>query len=294
MIDRREAIAPSDDIATDMLMAHLIGRLSDEASVRTIHRDETVTFYRQAVEKVLHYMKSNLSHSLSLEELAEVAYISPYHFHRVFSEVTGISPGKFLTALRIQKARDLVLQTDAPIIEICYESGYNSVSAFTTTFTELVGTAPTRLRLLLNPDECPLRALVATSVVKQQKVRREPSLRGRIVLNGKFQELIFVGVFPTGIPCRWPVAGGIFSNSNYYSIHGVPDGVFKVFGAAFGSSNVRSSDLLAPHPSFVARCRSSISVENGVAKKTADLVFRPSASIDPPILTALSLLLPKR
>jgi AraC-like DNA-binding protein len=64
-----------------------------------------------------------------------IAHLSPYHFARTFRRITGIPPGEFLGALRLQRAKELLLTTDLFTSEVCYEVGYASFGTFTSRFT---------------------------------------------------------------------------------------------------------------------------------------------------------------
>ena len=87
----------------------------------------------------------------SLEEMAGIAHLSPYHFARTFKRVTGVSPGEFGSAVRLQRAKELLLTTDLSASEVCFEVGYGSFGTFSTRFTQLVGVSPGRMRRL--PEE---------------------------------------------------------------------------------------------------------------------------------------------
>src|SRR2546430_14809204 len=96
----------------------------------------------QAVERVIQTMHTHLHELLTLEDLASVACLSPSHFHRVFSRLIGIPPGEFLTALRFQMSRRLLVTTSLSVTEICFEVGYTRTASFTSRFTRLVALSP--------------------------------------------------------------------------------------------------------------------------------------------------------
>src|SRR6266705_3561585 len=106
----------------------------------------TLTTQTQAVERAIQAMHTHLHEVLTLEDLASVACLSPSHFHRVFCRLIGIPPGEFLSALRFQAARRLLLTTSLSVTDICFEVVYNSVGSFTSRFTQLVGLSPRLLR----------------------------------------------------------------------------------------------------------------------------------------------------
>ena len=117
-------------------------------SERVKHDDGSDVSHRPAVERVIATMRARVDDALHLSTMAEIAHLSPYHFARTFRQVTGIPPGEFLSTVRLQRAKELLLTSDLGVGEICFEVGYNSVGTFTTRFTRLVGLPPRRMRRL--------------------------------------------------------------------------------------------------------------------------------------------------
>ncbi len=62
----------------------------------------------------------------SLRELASAAGLSPYHFHRVFKAVTGVTPRAYAAAHRARRVRDQLARPDTTVTEAIYDAGYNS------------------------------------------------------------------------------------------------------------------------------------------------------------------------
>ncbi|WP_442814239.1 helix-turn-helix domain-containing protein [Streptomyces sp. NBC_00151] len=74
--------------------------------------------------------------------------LSRFHFTRLFKEETGLTPGRFLAAVRIHEAERLIEKTSMSITEVSYAVGYNSLGSFTNYFTASVGVSPSRFRRL--------------------------------------------------------------------------------------------------------------------------------------------------
>src|SRR3954462_9968927 len=106
----------------------------------------TRTARRQAVERVIQAMSTRLDEPLSVQDMAEIAFFSPFHFNRIFRDVTGIPPHKFQNALRLESAKRLLLTTRLSGTDVCFEVGYSSLGTFTTHFTRQVGLPPRHLR----------------------------------------------------------------------------------------------------------------------------------------------------
>lgn len=83
---------------------------------------------------------------LDLEILARRAGYSRSHFARAFREAFGETPGAYLTARRIERAKDLLRHANLTVTEICTLVGFSSLGSFSARFSELVGVSPTRYR----------------------------------------------------------------------------------------------------------------------------------------------------
>src|SRR4051812_40388739 len=84
--------------------------------------------YRAAVGRVIGAMGERPAVPLTLNEMAALSFMSPFHFTRVFHMVTGIPPGLFQSALRLEAAKKLLLTTTLPVAEICDELGFLSLA----------------------------------------------------------------------------------------------------------------------------------------------------------------------
>ena len=83
---------------------------------------------------------------LDVPALARVAYISPAHFSREFRATFGETPHRYLQRRRVERAMELLRETDRPVTEICLDVGFNSLGTFSRTFREVVGESPSRYR----------------------------------------------------------------------------------------------------------------------------------------------------
>ncbi|MCS6884502.1 MAG: AraC family transcriptional regulator [Acidobacteriota bacterium] len=99
---------------------------------------------RRAVE----YIHAHYENNLSLAEIAAEAFLSEYHFARLFKRVFGTSPHAYLAAVRIEQARKLLATSDLAIVDIALRVGYSSQSHFTKLFREQTGFTPAEYRML--------------------------------------------------------------------------------------------------------------------------------------------------
>jgi AraC family transcriptional regulator len=101
------------------------------------------------LRKVEDHVHERLADDISLESLAELAELSPFHFSRVFKQTTGMSPLQFVTRERITRAQQLIRETKRTLIEIGLDVGYKNPSHFAQVFRRVVGVTPTEFRSAL-------------------------------------------------------------------------------------------------------------------------------------------------
>ena len=109
-------------------------------------RPQTAALRTQAVQRVIEEMHRRLDENLTLQDMADVAALSLYHFARVFHQETGMPPAMYLAALRRDEAKRLLQSTSLRVMEVCYQVGYNSVGTFTSRFKQEVGLPPGQFR----------------------------------------------------------------------------------------------------------------------------------------------------
>lgn len=84
--------------------------------------------------------------SINIKRIAKEAYISPYHFIRVFRKIYNKTPHQYLTRRRIDKAKEL-LAKDTSVTDVCFDVGFESLSSFSTLFSRHVGYPPAVYRM---------------------------------------------------------------------------------------------------------------------------------------------------
>src|SRR5438094_8515764 len=88
---------------------------------------------------------------LDVPALARAAHISPAHFSRGFKEAFGETPHRYLLTRRLERAAELLRNTDRSVAEICFTVGLSSVGSFTSSFTRTYGCSPTTYRSSFPP-----------------------------------------------------------------------------------------------------------------------------------------------
>ena len=81
-----------------------------------------------------------------ISRLAGVSGISEAHFARSFRDAFGVPPHRYLLTRRIERATALLRDTDLPIIEVAFRTGWNSLGTFGRIFRDVTGQSPSELR----------------------------------------------------------------------------------------------------------------------------------------------------
>ncbi|MDH4612725.1 AraC family transcriptional regulator [Pseudomonas sp. BN102] len=98
------------------------------------------------VERLDGYIQGNLARRISVAELAQVACLSPSHFHAQFKDCVGLTPHQYLLKTRLDRAARLLRESDQALVRIAEECGFSSQSALTTAMRRYLGLTPKRLR----------------------------------------------------------------------------------------------------------------------------------------------------
>lgn len=86
--------------------------------------------------RVKEFITQNLEQKLMLSEIARVGGLSEFHFARAFRLTAGETLNRFVMRQRIEKAKELLSETDLPLVEICFRTGFRTQSHFTTIFRQ--------------------------------------------------------------------------------------------------------------------------------------------------------------
>lgn len=98
------------------------------------------------IERAREYITTHFTQDISLMEIASYCYVSPFHFSRLFKTFTSTSPHQFLQAIRLQHASMLLRNTNLPVADIAFTSGFNSIEYFSTAFRSKYKCPPAKFR----------------------------------------------------------------------------------------------------------------------------------------------------
>jgi hypothetical protein len=209
--------------------------------------------------------------------------MSRFHFCRTFANATGVTPGRFLAAVRIYQAKRMLLNTRMNVTDVAFAVGYNSLGSFCNHFTDSVGIAPGRFRRKALNGELRL------SRVGTGSSSTDSTVTGVIAFpRGYVGARAYVGAFDTPIVQRQPAATAVVegpgeAGSVSFRLTGVPQGEWFLRAVAV-------ADTADPEP-WTRR----MLLVGGSGKVRADhrdviaarIELRPKQPTDLPILLAL-------
>ena len=234
---------------------------------------------QSAVERAISIMWDRYHEPLSLDAMADSAFLSRFYFSRLFRSKTGTAPGRFLTAIRLYKAKNLLLETDMSVTDIAYAVGYNSLGTFISRFTRSVGISPARYRWLAE------HGIPQLSRTRTAGPRRRATISGQLVLPPVDVPVkVYVGVFDSPIVQGLPASCDILESSGEYLLLDVPEGEWYLRAAAIALDDVAAKPSMR-RPLAVGS-HDALSVTAG-CDLTIDLNLHPTGVFDLPILIAL-------
>ena len=99
-----------------------------------------------AMRRVREYVEVHLGESIDLTMLAAVAGLSMHHFARQFKQSAGVTPHRYLTQKRVERAQKMLAQTDLSLSEVAYAAGFSDQSHLTRQFRQMLGATPRQFR----------------------------------------------------------------------------------------------------------------------------------------------------
>lgn len=258
------------------------------------------------IDEVVAYIHRHLDEPLTLDRLARYAAYSPYHFTRVFKERIGLSPQYYVSALRLQKAKELLLHTNMKVRDIAMEIGQNSLGTFTTRFTERIGVTPADFR---NSAHQANRHLLELRDLRNfgdpgDFRRQEPSfgvsrlpagcgqVEGTITAEAPFEGVVLIGLFAKPIPEGIPLHGTLtrLPSPATFRFENVEPGTYYLMATSV-SWSMQANDMLLPQATLRTRSRQPIVVGPCSPFHNLEVRLYPPRLDDPPILISLPLLM---
>lgn len=108
-----------------------------------------------SILRAVRYMEENLTHTITLDDCANKARLSKYHFCRTFKKYMGMSPMKYVSSMRFNQAKELLKARNLSMLEIALSVGYGDYSSFVREFKRHTGTMPRKYRESIKKNRLP-------------------------------------------------------------------------------------------------------------------------------------------
>ncbi|GAB3258927.1 helix-turn-helix domain-containing protein [Kineosporia babensis] len=241
-----------------------------------------------AVEKAVECMWRRYGEALSLEELADSAGLSRFYFARLFRDTVGITPGRYLAAVRVAEAKRMLLESSIRVTDVAFAVGYNSLGSFTNYFSASVGVSPGRFRRMANAKAFGPPSVTAPSTPAG-------TIAGTISLPaGLGNARALVGAFPSPL-LQHPVGAAVLVDVPHgrpccYELAQVPVGTWYVLAVATAATFAgdQQQDGCEVLRSGLIRVRVSAEGVTSTAVR-----MRRRHLLDSPVLLALPDLVPR-
>ncbi len=112
--------------------------------VNTFNQEQNASNY--AIFQVEQYIREHYHEELTLNSLADLVYLNPNYLSNIFAQATGCTLSKYIKQIRMEKAQELLLNTNMKVTDISQSVGYPNTSYFCKSFQKLYGTTPERFR----------------------------------------------------------------------------------------------------------------------------------------------------
>jgi AraC-like DNA-binding protein len=255
---------------------------------------EIMTDRYTEIDEVIGYIHQHIYEPLSLSQLAGQAAYSPYHFARIFKERVGLPPLYYISSLRLQKAKELLLQTDLSVRDIGLEIGQQSLGTFTSRFTERIGITPSQFRNSAMQAENPFRSLQTLGDWRTSYpvVTKHARIEGTVQAEIPFEGVILIGLFAKPIPEGPPLYGTLLPSLGDFCFSNVKPGTYYLMATSI-AWGTQPTDILLPYTSLRARSKEPIIVDCDTFLLHQNIMLHAPRLDDPPILISLPLLMNK-
>jgi AraC family transcriptional regulator len=133
------------ETASATLAARLLQTYCDSGACKSLE-PTTHRIDHARLRRALDHISANLDEEITLAQLAQVAGVSVFHFARTFTRAMGVSPSRYVSRMRLQKAMAEIAADKLSLAEIAFKAGFSSQASFTRAFYRVTGLTPGEYR----------------------------------------------------------------------------------------------------------------------------------------------------
>jgi AraC-like DNA-binding protein len=159
---RAATIGPDRRVLAPMYLAEIVYRVLRAKQWRLLLEAAISEYQNDPVTRAISYIRDHLAEQLAVADLADYVCLSPSAFAHLFRDITGMSPYQFIKSVRLDRARELLVEGAMNVGEIARTVGYSSLSHFVNEFKRHFGVTP-RAYADCQRNVVPLRMDLSTS-----------------------------------------------------------------------------------------------------------------------------------
>ena len=133
------------ETASATLAARLLQTYCDSGACKSVEPSHHID--RARLRRTLDHISDNLDEEITLAQLAQVAGLSVFHFARSFTRAMGVSPSRYVSRMRLERAMAEIAAGKLSLAEIALKAGFSSQASFTRAFCRLTGLTPGEYRM---------------------------------------------------------------------------------------------------------------------------------------------------
>jgi AraC-like DNA-binding protein len=132
----------ADDLLIKEVYHHVMSEIVEKYLIVNTNPDENVSHYAAVFKRVDEFIRSNLDTKLTVDIISKEAFLSQFHFLRIFKSFTGITLHQYVLSLRIEKSKTLLHKAGVKVGDIYYDLGFQDHTHFTKVFKRMTGLRP--------------------------------------------------------------------------------------------------------------------------------------------------------
>ena len=162
---RAATVGPDRRFLAPMYLSEIVYRVLQAEQWRLLLDAATLEHQNDPVTRAIGYIRGHLADQLAVADLADLVCLSPSAFAHLFRDITGMSPYQFIKGVRMERARELLVEGEMNVSAIARTVGYSSLSHFVNEFKRYFGVTP-RCYADSQRDVVPLRMELSTGRVQ--------------------------------------------------------------------------------------------------------------------------------
>lgn len=143
VMDLLERRTPAYELRVRAQLLEVFAGLAGSAAQRAPQRESAPA---QGIKAAIEYIQGNYRQPITVSQLAELSHMSSGHFCRLFKKYTFKTPVQYINGVRLSAATDLLLESDRKVLDVAFDTGFNSLSYFIGVFKQSMGCTPTEFR----------------------------------------------------------------------------------------------------------------------------------------------------